>query len=396
MSQNFTNSKQIVVQDTAAKSAFGELRVTSLVPRAAWTFAYNIIDELVQTTLSGSGVVSQNAGRCKLESGASTNSSAKVATRKSIQYMPGAGALMRFTCVFDTPKAGNTQIIGLANGNDGLYFGYNGTAFGVCRKRAGVETWTTQANWNSNTCPWLTPQFGNVYQIDLQWLGYGAIRFYIEDINTGDFTLVHTIFYAGTSVDVSIMNPSLPIEMININTTNNTNITMYSPSAMAFQECPSIADYDNPLSVFRTVHTSKASVSTETPILLMKNDTTLSGITNRLIMDFSLTNLLTASNKTSHFRFIRNPTLGGTPPVYTNVLLNQSPALYDGTLTGVTYSAGTGIERFHASLNPSDRLTQDLHPIGLNLLPGETLLVTGMTAGTNGDMDVSLFWSVTF
>lgn len=391
MSQGFAQGRIVATTTDSELTAFGERRVAQLTPIAGWTFAYNLIDELVTKTLVASGAVSVSAGRCKLESGAATSSSAKIETRRSLRYMPGIGAMGRFTTVYATPAAGNQQTHGFDGAEDGLYFGYNGTTFGVCRKRATAETWVAQSAWNGDTFSWLNPQFGNVYQITYQWLGYGAIRFWIADPVSGKFILVHTIRYTNTTVDVSLLNPNLPIAMKTVNTTNNTNIIMYSPSAMAFQEHRGLGVPDDPLDVSRSLHTSKDNVKTEAPLMLIRNATMLNSITNRITMRFGQANFLTDGTKTGHIRVIRNPTLGGTAPVYTDILANQSPAQYDITLTGVTYSAGTGIEMVHATLTKVDRFTEDLSQWNCRILPGDTLLVTGMSA-SDTDLDISLQW----
>lgn len=107
-----------------------------------------------------------------------------------------------------------------------------------------TDTWVAQASWNGLdkfdgngiTGVTLDPTKGNVYQIRFQYLGFGAVSFFIEDPDDGEMHLVHIIEYANANTTPSLDNPSLPFCMSAINTSNTSNLTVKSASAGFFVE----------------------------------------------------------------------------------------------------------------------------------------------------------------
>jgi len=89
----------------------------------------------------------------------------------------------------------------------------------------GVSTWNADKfDGTSTSGITLDPTKGNVYQIKYQWLGFGMIRFFVENPETGKFALVHKIKYANANTEPSIDDPSLPLLLEVINTANTTNL----------------------------------------------------------------------------------------------------------------------------------------------------------------------------
>lgn len=90
-----------------------------------------------------------------------------------------------------------------------------------------TTTIITQSNWNLNTCKdmgslqqnyllnstgfILDPTKGNVYKISFQYLGYGAITFYIEQSESETLLAVHKIRYTNSNTQPSFRNPSMRI-----------------------------------------------------------------------------------------------------------------------------------------------------------------------------------------
>ncbi|WP_141541750.1 hypothetical protein [Bacillus thuringiensis] len=120
-------------------TAFGDVRSAEILPVVGWTFNYNINSDLINTTLTGSGTVSASDSMGIIESGPTSNSTAKIETIKALRYTPGLGALIRFTAVFTTGIQNSTQIIGIGDDLDVFFFGYNGTSFGILRRQNGTD-----------------------------------------------------------------------------------------------------------------------------------------------------------------------------------------------------------------------------------------------------------------
>jgi hypothetical protein len=391
MSQGSSNPTTTITFKKEALTAFGELRVANTVPVTGWTFTYNIMTDIVDTATTGTGTVTQSASRAKLSSSAAINSSAMVATRRALRYTPGVGGRVLFTTVYETAgTAGNTRIHGIGNGTDGFFFGFDGITFGILYRRSSVDTWIPQTSWNFNTCPWLNKTYGNIYEINYQWLGYGWIFFSMEDPTTGRLTLVHAIKYSNTTADVSILNPNLPIEMYNANNgICNTDCVMYSPSAMGFAENVTLELPHGPLDIPRQA-TGAVNASTGAVVLLVENQTTLNGVTNRINLILESLNLTADGSKTANFVIVRDPVMAAPPPVivYTNVLLNQSPVRYS-TTAGMTYTGGTVI--WSGTLMKLDRMTESIEHIQLLIAPGESFIVA-FTSAANTDVDVTALW----
>lgn len=91
-----------------------------------------------------------------------------------------------------------------------------------------------EADWNGQQISNLDPTKGNVYQITYQYLGFGDIKFYVEDSNTGDFVLVHTLKYANNNTTTSLTNPSLRLGMYAVSLGSTTNLVVKSGSMAAF------------------------------------------------------------------------------------------------------------------------------------------------------------------
>jgi hypothetical protein len=186
-------------------TAFGEVSTAPTTPIIQNNFIYSINADVFNTV----GTVSNIGGVAEVDG---TVSVSEISTRRQIRYMAGQGIIMRYTALFDS---GGVQYVGFGNEVDGLFFGYSGIAFGILHRNDSVNNWIPQTTWDDpsdgtgSSGLILDPTKGNVYQIALQWLGFGALKFYIE-LPNGEFGLVHTIKYSNTSTSVSLTNPNLP------------------------------------------------------------------------------------------------------------------------------------------------------------------------------------------
>ena len=375
-------------------TAFGELQVAELTPMAGWTFAYNVNADLVTTTLAGTGTVTGTGGFAVLDTSAAINSSAKIETKLPLRYIPGQGAVARFTATFTTGLAGSTQVIGVGDTSDGLFFGYNGTSFGVMRRVGGVDTWTAFADWsngiNGGNLAWLNLidwTKGNVFQIQFQWLGFGEIRFAVENPESGGFVVVHRIRFANTSTATSLLNPTLPIMAQVANTTNDTAVILRTPSAMGFCE----GKIDNPtpphpLSLPRTLTATKTGVTTEANVLTLSSPATWLTKANRIRSQLGMLSVATDGTKSATVRITKDTALGGVP-AYNDYSTNTSPIEFD--VAGTTLTGGSVV--FAATLDKVDSQVFNLREWALFLNPGEKLTVSVQSSGAT-DVAIAINW----
>jgi len=116
---------------------------------------------------------------------------------------------------------------------------------------ASTDTWIPQASWNGDTCDGsgnssnrsgfnLDPAMGNVYQIDVAYLGFGAVTFKImtcpSDSNNQIFLSVHTIRFPNTQTTTNVSQPSFPFTMAAYSAGSTTDVSVSCGSFAGFIE----------------------------------------------------------------------------------------------------------------------------------------------------------------
>ena len=225
---------------------------------------------------------------------------------------------------------------------------------------------------------------GNVFEIQAQYLGFGAIKFFVED-TPGEFILVHQIEYANANTQPSLANPSLPVRYYVENGSTTDDMIVKSGSCGIF-----IEGIEKPHGALNNVINSKTGIgSTETNILTIQNRTSYNSLTNHNLTYPYLLNIATlGGTKPVTIKLTLNTTLGGSPS-YTNVDTLNSIISYDTagtTLTG-------GIVLLGTVLGKEDRTTIDLKDLEeVFLEPGDILTVSASTPSGN----VEVYSSLTF
>lgn len=358
------------------RSAFGEQLVASLAPKAAWRFDYGTAPNtrLYTTTTANGGSIGMSASRVQLITGTNVAGMARIQSQRRLRYMPGMGSLVRFTAVYAAPKASSTQWVGQGDTEDGFFFGYSGTDFGVMRRRAAVDDFTPQASWNGHSVS-ITPQNGNVYQIRYQWLGYGFIHFYILQPSFPDlgWQLVHTILYPNTTALTSILNPTLPLMAEAANTGNNTSLTLMTASGLAALEGETSEPF-NPLNVGNSFDASASFADTNNNhMVTIRNKTTFGGVANRVPVHIDSINMArgATANVLSTIRLYRNATTAGAL-TFADVDTNNSPV--ETSITTTTITGGT-VERTYLLTDQVTLQTVEYNQGELVLQPGESLTI---------------------
>ena len=221
-------------------SAFGEASVINITPISQVSFTYNNLNpQSVFTTVGTTGSVSAAGRLCVATAPSGASSYAIIQTKKILIYRGGQGSMARLTGIFTAGTLDTTQLLGVGNFAsgaivDGFFFGYfsgtsfgpviyTGTLFGIlfCSSSSGtlVNKFIPQTAWNVDNFSGkrdsanpsgstIDTTLGNVYQIKYQYLGFGSIKFYIEN-TSGLFSLVHVINYTGTSTYTNVSNANM-------------------------------------------------------------------------------------------------------------------------------------------------------------------------------------------
>lgn len=364
-----------------AVTAFNEVVTAEFRTQTGWSFSYNINEQIVSIEEFNGGTVSQEGSFAKLETGTEVDGSAFLRSNRSVIYTPGRGARIVFTAVFSTPKPNNQQIQGVINNSDGWAFGYQGEVFGIIKRRSSIDLFIPQSEWNIDTKPDLIPQYGNVYAIDFQWLGFGAQFFSIEN-DAGELGLVHVILYSNKYENVSVENATLPLSAIVKNQGNNTNIILKTPSAVGgiYSE-----PFDPSFEALIAYDFRNAAITVgETYLFALRNPLTWLGKENRLYIRPVFYVAAAEGNKPVTFRVYANPTLTGA--VWNDVTPDQSPLQYDESATFILNGER---EVFTVPVGKSDARVVNVSDLNSEIVPGQSFAFT-VDADSLSDVRVGL------
>lgn len=246
---------------------------------------------------------------------------------------------------------------------------------------APTEDWILQDDWNADTFPALDTSKGNVFQIRMQYLGFGAIEFEAEDPESGDFFLLHRIEYANKNLLPSITNPTLRAGCLVRNTTNNTSIKLRGASVGIFNE--GSIEITNEPNAFLGSNPSVGS--TQTNILTVRNRLVFGGQRNRSeIAPLSLS-AFTDSTKGATLEIRKNAVISGD----LDFSYNNKP---DST-TEIATDAGTvtGGEVLAVVSVGSTGFPIDLKSLGVRIFPNETLTISmAVISGSSSAMTAAV------
>ncbi len=412
----------VLVASNADYSAFNETVFVQPTPWVQLQFPYNQIPTLnltptgptgsVIALTGGSGSITGGAGFTGVTGGGTgTNSMlqlstsggtgttfATIASSLIASYDPGRGSNTIFSAVFNTGVANNFQIIGIGNAQDGFFFGYNGTAFGILHRRASIDTWVAQTSWNGDQVNGtglsgfvLNPQTGNVYKIQYQWLGFGVIKFYVQRSVDGVWVLVHTIQYPNSNTIPSLRNGSLQTYASVYNNATGTAslVTLKTAAMSAFTESninPSLCPRFSVQSISKTF-----AAGTQRVGLAIRNKSTFQNVNNQTSVYptyFSALQTTTTAGRRIVFSLFLNPTVALT---YADVNTNLSTVEFVSPGTNIIPTGGFLIATFNVST--TNQVTQvDISDMGIVLRPGDSLVCTGNALGGNTVARLSLSW----
>lgn len=325
---------------------FGAVHTEKLTPifQCDAVYGVNTTESRTTITLSGTVTAANNLHTCS--TGTTSGAAATLQSRKRLRYRPGQGLVCRFTALWSAPVASSVVIAGVGTSESGLYFGYNGTSFGILHATGGVreiqtltvttastatndyvvtlggvsftatatnnssliktayeiaagtyagwtcmqrgatvvflansagdktgtftlaqtgaatpaagsyvetlagiastDTWIPQSSWNGDKLDGsgasgmtLDTTKGNVFQIGVQYLGFGPIVFQVKmtpssGVDTSRFVIVHTLRSPNSRTTTTLSQPSFPFTMTAYSTGSTTNVSVSSGSHAGF------------------------------------------------------------------------------------------------------------------------------------------------------------------
>jgi len=382
-------------------SAFGDLVTAGNTPVIQIDFIYGANTQIGTLANTGTGAAaSTSSGRLSLVSGTANNGTASYTSVRPAKYRQGQGVVARFTTVFVNSTALNTMRVGMGNTIDGYFVGYNGTAFGICHRINSVDTWTAQASFNGDTINGsgtsgfnIDPTKGNVWMIEYPFLGYGAIKFFVLH-PTGYWILVHTIQYPNTTVTLQLTNPNLSFYAQSLNGASGvTSCVLYVGSVGVF-----VCGERKFLGPAYGTSNRKATITTQTNVLSLRNATTYNTLTNRsMIRIKSISVAWDGANDTCQLNMIKNTTLGGSPSyaAISGSTADSGVTITSGQSVASVDTAGTtitgGIIQFNTSLARNSNVFMDVSLLDLFIEPASTMTFA-ITGDASGTARISVNW----
>jgi hypothetical protein len=408
---NGENSLIVTVADP--RTAFGSLDVSQDTPTCQVDFIYGINTILTSNSTASGGLVQWYNGMANVATVATVSSSASLRSQRYVRYRPGEGVKGRWTAMFTTGQAGNTQLAGLASDStDGMFWGYNGTSFGIMYRNRSVDTWIPQASWNidpmngsvgSSSGQILDPTKLNVYQVKFQYLGGGNVFFYVLDSKTGRFDLVHVFRNANTTTQTNFRNPSMNMLWTTYNSVSSTAVCKVSGASCAL--------FVEGMRVFLGPLQSEDGYLTATPnttltsALAIRNATTFNGIPNRAFLHLRSISVAINGGSTATIvilRIIKNYTSGPTTFTPVNgttadngVTITNGQACTSSSVPAptsyVTVVGGTQI--FSTVVSATSLAVIDLTPYDISIFPGDTVSFAAFGTANTPLVGVSVVWN---
>lgn len=254
---------------------------------------------------------------------------------------------------------------------------------------AGTDTWIPQASWNGDpmdgTGPsgvTLDPAKGNVFQIDIQYLGFGSIAFFIEaapDGNNAEFINVHTLRFPNTLTVPHTKQPSFPFTMAAYSAGSTTNVSVSISSFGGFVE----GEVRNvgPRVSYGITSGITSSTSAYVPLFTVQNSLVFNGRPNQAVSHIISVHGAAKSNQgLTAFLLIRNATLTGNPN-FTQFSATRSTTYWDTAATGCSFT-DNGQVIWEGIASESSDFNYAFSDNEITLQPGEslTLAVRSVTA----------------
>lgn len=235
-------------------------------------------------------------------------------THTHFRYQAGRGIGTLFTLIHtDKGQTGQVRTWGLNDHQNGIFFQLSGSYLGLVRRTytsgAPVDTFVSQSAWNGDkldgsagTSYTLDITKGNIYGLDLTWLGVGDVPAYING------TLVHTLRHVNTYSVPYMTTAVLPMSFEVQN--------FASSSVGGFNQICSSIWSDGGQSGQRwsygayTVTASAIGTGTTVPSIAIRPKQLYNGIANRTVM-YPESCSVSIDTKRGSFVIIANATITG-------------------------------------------------------------------------------------
>ena len=186
-----------------------------------------------------------------------------------------------------------------------------------------TDTWIAQTAWNGDkldgtgasgiTADWSK---GQVFQIDIQYLGFGGIVFKVEVVGSGnnpDFVVVHTIAVPNSRTTPTVTQPSFPFTMSAYSAGSTTDVSVEISSFAGFVEGKPMLNGPKMTHTKATSGFVGSAASTYYPLFTLCNSISFKGRANQSTVN--VTGMAGGHDDATPVTYymLRNATLLGTP-----------------------------------------------------------------------------------
>lgn len=244
---------------------------------------------------------------------------------------------------------------------------------------ATTDIWYPQTQWTGDKLDGtgasgvtLDPTKGNVFQIDIQYLGFGAIIFKVEVITAGnnaDFVTVHTIAAPNNRTTPTVSQPSFPFTMAAYSAGSTTNVFVKAASYSGFIE--GMKRFYGPQVAYRGISTA-VSTGAYYCLYTIRNSLTFKSRPNQSVINLVSFGGCHDDATPVEIFLLRDATLLGTPNFVENT--SHSPVYVDSAATTCTISDNDQII-YTVPLGQTGTILMDLIEEDIQLQPGETMTV---------------------
>jgi hypothetical protein len=339
--------------------AFNRLRVSEPYNQFAGFNEYKINPFNYVTAISGTGTATHSTATKNVTlstGGTASGARAVLQSRLYFRYVPGKSLYPMMTFVMGSIPPTNCAkraMYGDDNNGVGLEWTSTGVRFIKRSNTTGsvVTTTVEQAAWSVDTLDGSGPSGltldltkGQIFWMDLQFLGMGTVRFGFE-INGVPY-LCHTMHHANlTAVQPYIATANLPVRWEIVN-------TGVASASASMECCCAKVDSEGGFEVPGIQYTASrgaaglSTTTTLTPLISIRPGPTFNGIVNRGWVVPQTARLVTVGTSTHYWELIWNATLTG--PSWTAVNANAM-GQYDVTASAVSLGSGVVVDSGYIS-----------------------------------------------
>jgi len=400
-----TNLREVEVNNFPL-SAFGDFRTIELHPIYQQSFEYTVSNtELNKNTVVAGGTVTQDKAMAVITSSTTTGSSALFQTERHGKYRAGFGGLLRFTTLFTTGVAATEQYAGLADETgssaaflNGYMIGFDGDTFGFHRfsndtkHTMKISDWDDSLDGSGASGATIDLTKINVWEIRFGYLGGDDITVWRKRGGKNSFDLVNTEIYPNKHTEPSVYNPNFHGTFWVNNKATTSNLILKSASLGYFVE--GHTEYNEiHQPQFSTGEQTKATVTTEVPILTIRNKVLYAGKNNfiDIILEIISASIQASStNNLGKVRLIRNAVLTGE----SFVDINTTDSIVDLDTSATSFTGGKELltEPFAGK---NDKASQGVLPLKIILSHGESITIAGSSVNS-ATINAAMLWKELF